>query len=390
MSFRDLRPESIMRRSAALALLPGLLLATTLVATACDQGGPAESAESSPPSTPVADGPATPASTSPPNDSPAIRPQGSVAVRAGATAVYAEAPDLDFGMVRPGTRIRGEFLLVNPTDQPVKVLKAVPTCQCTTVEVSGLAIPPGGGLTIPATLQVPNTTGLKQAAINMMLEGPTGPVGGPRLTLSALAAYPVRTQPLYVDALKPEGMTGNVTLESTDGRPFRVLSVNGRPPVLKTPDQPLTQHLVAYDLTDETQASMPKWLLFETDHPEAAMIEMRVRHNWSRLPHQFPNYKVRIQFDGYIANLGAVVAGTPAVFNLELKNFAGQQVLRLRSGDPDFKIDLLEQTPGDGGRVRVTAALTPTAAVSGSFMVPITFDATTGSETMYAIGVVRP
>ena len=119
------------------------------------------------------------------------------------------------------------------------------------------------------------------------------------------------------------------------------------------------------------------------------MIEMRVRHAWTRLPHQFSNYKVKIQFDGYIANLGAVAAGVPTPFNVELKQFAGQKVLRLRSGDPNFDVQLVDQVKGDGGRVRVTATVTPGPGASGSFMVPVTFDATTGSETLYAVGVVR-
>lgn len=368
----------------------GLLMLGTLLASACDRSTPPAETTPPPDATAKATSPeTTTGTTSTTEGGPRVRPSGSVTIRPGETAVYAEVPDIDFGMVRPGTKLSGEFVLVNPTDQPIRVLKAIPTCQCTTVEVSGVAIPPKGAIGIPATLQVPNTTGLKQAAINTMLEGSAGPVGGPRLTLSALAAYPVRTQPLYIDALTPEGMTGSVVLESTDGRPFQVRSVNGRPPVLKTPDEPLTQHLVAYDLTNETQQSMPKWLLFETDHPEAAMVEMRVRNRWSMLPHQFPDYKVAIQFDGYIANLGAVPAGMPSPFTLELKHFAGQKVLGLRSGDPRFELAILEQVPGDSDRVRVTASLTPAAGVSGPFMVPVTFDATTGSETLYAVGVVR-
>ena len=370
-------------RATAVALM---LLSSTLVA-ACGERDSGTAPP--PPPTPPASG--TPAATAPststPDDgTPIVYASGSVEIRPGATTVYGDPADVDFGVTRPGTKLRAEFRLVNPTDRPVKVLAAQPTCQCTTVNVSGEVIPPRGALGIPATLQVPNTTGMKQAAINTALEPG---VAGPRLTLTAVAAYAVRTEPLYVDALSPAGMTGEVVLESTDGRPFRVRSVNGRPPLLRTPDAAATRHLVGYDLTGETPATMPKWLLFETDHPEAPMIEMRVRHEWSKLPHQFPGYRVSIQFDGYVANLGAVSAGVPAVFDLQLKHFAGQRLLAIRSGDPRFTAAVVGQTPGDDDRVLITASVTPADGVTGPFIVPLIFEATTGSEQMYAIGTVR-
>jgi hypothetical protein len=364
------------------AAVTSLLLATAAFLTACGEGGGTAPTAS----TLAKTTPATTAPAAPEDGTPIIYETGTVEIRPGMTTVYADPGDVDFGVTRPGTKLRAEFRLINPTNAPIKILAAAPTCQCTTVKVSNQTIPPRGAIGIPATLQVPNTTGLKQAAINTVLE-PN--VAGPRLTLTAVAAYAVRTDPLYVDALAPERMTGQVVVESTDGRPFRVLSVNGRPPLLKSPDTAAVRHVVGYDLTGETPETMPKWLLFETDHPEAPMLEMRVRHQWSMLPHQFPDHKVAIQFDGYIANLGAIPADSPAPFSLQLKHFAGQRVLGLRSDAPEFQVALTEQIPGDDDRVRITATITPAEGLSGPFIVPITFDATTGSEKMYAIGVVR-
>jgi hypothetical protein len=119
------------------------------------------------------------------------------------------------------------------------------------------------------------------------------------------------------------------------------------------------------------------------------MIEMRVRNRWTMLPHQFPDHRVAIQFDGYIANLGAVKPGVPAVFDMQLKHFAGEKLLAIRSGDPRFESAVLAQTPGDDDRVRITASVTPGEGVSGPFIVPLIFEATTGTEQMYAIGTVR-
>jgi hypothetical protein len=320
---------------------------------------------------------------------------GSIEVRPDATAVYGDPADVDFGLVKPGSKLTADVILVNPFQTPMTIAQAVPTCQCTTVEVAGETIPAGGGIAIPITLQVPSTTGKKQAAVNTVLQGPDGKnVRGPRLTLTAIAAYAVKTTPLYIDALPPNPVTGSVSVAATDGRPFRVLTVNGRPPVLLTPDQPLAQHVVQYDLEPAAiQAAkvgadvFPKWMIFETDHPEAPVIEMRIRHPFSKLPHQTRN--VALQFDGNIANLGAIPPGGTGTFDIELKQFAGKLVTGVRTTSPGFRADLVEQVEGAGDRVRVRVAVTDVGGAGGVFMIPITFDTTAGSEAMYATGVVR-
>ena len=324
-----------------------------------------------------------------------IYPSGSVPIAEGATAVYGEPNDVDFGIVTPGSKLTVEVKLVNPTNSPMTISAAVPTCQCTTVEVAGETIPPRGAVGIPMTLQVPSTTGEKQAAVNVLLSGPNGQVRGPRLTLTAIAAYAVRTTPLFIDALAADRLTGNIALASTDGRPFRVRSVNGATPDLITPDQPLQNHVVRYDLTAATAKAQqtgaaddfPKWMLFETDHPDASVVELRIRHPFSKLPHQ--TRPVALQFDGYIANVGTIPPGGNASFNIELKQFAGKRVNAVISGNPDFRTDLLEQVEGDGDRVRIKIAVTPLTGQTGVFMVPVTFDTTAGREVMFVVGTIR-
>ncbi len=324
-----------------------------------------------------------------------IYPSGTISIVAGATTVYGEPNDVDFGIVKPGSKLAVEVRLVNPTNSPMTIAAAVPTCQCTTVEVAGETIPPLGAVGIPMTLQVPSTTGEKQAAVNILLAGPSGQVRGPRITLTAVAAYAVRTTPLFIDALAADRLTGNIALASTDGRPFRVRSVNGATPDLLTPDEPLQNHVVRYDLTAATMEAQqsgdvdrfPKWMLFETDHPDASVVELRIRHPFSKLPHQ--SRAVALQFDGYIANVGTVAPGGSATFNIELKQFAGKRVNAVISGDPNFRTDLLEQVEGDGDRVRIKIAVTPLTEQAGVFTVPVTFDTTAGREVMFVVGTIR-
>ena len=325
-----------------------------------------------------------------------IYQSGSVPIRPGATAVYGEPADVDFGVVSPGSKLRTEIRLVNPTNQPVVLRAAVPTCQCTTVNVDGTIIPSMGAVGIPMTLQVPSTTGEKKAAVNTVLV-PGGK--GPRLTLRAIAAYAVQATAstssggpptLWVDALKPAGMSGRIQLNSTDGRPFRVLSLNGETPMfLQGAGQPATTQSIAYDLTGRTSATMPKWMLIETDHPAAPMVEMRVRHMDSRLPHQFKDYAVKLQFDGYIANVGQIYPGVSADFSVELKQFKQRTLSGLRSGNPDFVVNLLQRKDGDGDRVRITGSITPKPNFEGPFICPVQFITPEGAETMYVIGTIR-
>ena len=335
-----------------------------------------------------------------PSDQAIIYPAGSVEIRPGATAVYGEPADVDFGVVKPGSKLRTEIKLVNPTNTPVIIQKAVPTCQCTTVNVDGTTIPARGAVGIPMTLQVPSTTGEKKAAVNTILVmGAKGPEKGPRLTLRAIAAYAVQAlastsqggpRTLWIDGLKPEGITGQIQLTSTDRRPFRVLSLNGEAPMpLQGNGQAATTQVIAYDLSQKTSTTMPKWMLIETDHPDAPMVEMRVRHRSSMLPHQFKEYKVKVQFDGYIANVGRVAPGSTTDFSVELKQFKGRTLSELRSGNPDFVVKLVQRKDGDGDRVRITGSITPKADTRGPFMCPVQFVTPEGAETMYVIGTIR-
>ena len=305
--------------------------------------------------------------------------------------VFCPEPEKNFGVVPPGAKLKHTFMLVNTTDQPVVVRKIVPTCQCTTAnDVEGKIIPAKGSLPMPVTLQVPNTTGIKKAAVNMILS--TGV--GPRLTLIAESAYAVQTIPPYINAFdQPQKMTGAVVLKSVDGKPFRVLSVaQSKPEFLNDAgegDIPRSQHVIRYDLTRFKCASMPKWLLIETDHPDAPLVEMRVRHTCTKLKHQMQPGTITLNFDGWIANAGAIPVGGTGQFTVEIKDFPGQRIDTVVSLSPDFKTDLIEQRPGEGGRLQVKVAIKPLSKKTGVFSVPVQFVSGSRGEAITVVGTVR-
>jgi len=371
-----------MHASPCRSALLGCLLATTLLG-GCGESAETEAQDATPKTT-------TTVATTGGEGQASILPSGSIPLRTGAAVVYGEPAAVDFGVVPPGSKMEANITLVNPTNRPMRILRAEPTCQCTTVEIQGLVIPTKGGIRFPITLQVPNTSGLKQAAVNTLLvpdvEG-SQPIQGPRLTLKAVAAYPVRTSPVYIDALTQAGMTGEVTLNSVDQRPFRVLSVNGEPPRVAGSNQPAITQVVGYDLRGKTPTTMPKWLFIETDHPEAPIVDLRIRHEWSKLPHQ--TRQVSVVFDGYLANVGAIRPGVPAPFTIELKQAKNRRVVGLDSENPAFKINLIRQVDGDGDRIRIDASVTPGPDAKGPFVIPISCRTLRGAETMYLVGTVR-
>ncbi len=308
-----------------------------------------------------------------------------------ANTVYCTAPDADFGIVPPGKKINHSFFLVNPTDAPVLVRKVQPTCQCTTAgSIEGKTIPAHGTLEMPVTLQIPSTTGIKKAAVNMILS--TGV--GPRLTLSAEAAYAVRTIPPFVNAYdRPENISGVIVLESNDGKPFHVLSVAKVKPVILTGagvgDEPINKHVIRYDFSKLACKDMPKWLLIETDHPGAPLIEIRVRHRCTKLKHQNDPQSISLNFDGWIANAGLLKPGEPAAFSVELKDFAAGRIDAVVSASPGFKADLIEQRRGDGDRLQVRLSVMSLSQKKGVFEIPVFFIAGNRSEAITVVGTVR-
>ena len=370
------------------------ILATLLLLAGCGDAGtePATTSTPTPAESTQATAPAAsnPASTD--SLAPILHPSGTVAIRPGATEVYGEPSDVDFGIVPPGSKLRTVMKLVNPTERPVVIRAAMPTCQCTTVQVAGETIP-RRAIGIPMTLQVPSTTGEKKAAVNIVF---APQVRGPRLTLPCGLGLPGpgpgfvrRAETLWIDALKPEGMTGRIRLVASDGRPFNVLSVNGASSCVHRNARCV--HGAGRRLRpDRRDPGVDAQVDDDRDRPSRApMLEMRVRHRWSMLPHQFKDYTVKVQFDGYIANVGRMAPR----FDGRVHGRA-EAVPRADAPDaairrPAIRGDAAVPDAGRRGPGQGRGALRPKDGVQGPFMCPVVFVTPEGVETMYVIGTVR-
>ncbi len=120
---------------------------------------------------------------------------------------------------------------------------------------------------------------------------------------TAEVALPVRVTPPYLEASKrtPNGwehtMGGTVTVSSLDGRPFRITASHGATPHLvgfdAATDTPRTEYTLRWDL-NRFGGAIPWFWVIETDHPEAPVVDIRIRHS-KTLPPRPPKWVAKDQ-----------------------------------------------------------------------------------------------
>ena len=308
---------------------------------------------------------------------PIGKPMRAASAPAANAKVIAMPAGLDFGVVAPHTLLEGNFKLANTSDKPLKVLGAQPSCQCTTIDITGKEIPAqtagvAGMLEVPVTMKV-SATGLKTAQVKVVVEGEPLPI---TLELRAEVAYAVRLaiadatgkiQP-YVDAAEDASrLKGVAQVFSSDGKPFRVLSVQGVAPEFvnwnAASDAPLAKYEVRFALAGEPCGQVPKYLLVETDRADARMIDARVRHACTKI-------SPALDIAEFRSNVGVIPTGGAGTFDIEIKKMGNNKIASVKSLDAQFSAQLVGQR-ADGSSLMVTIRLTPGKEVKGVFMTPV-------------------
>lgn len=304
---------------------------------------------------------------------PAAKPVGKPMKAANvdpAARVLADPAGLDFGIVPPHTLLEGGFRLVNTTDKPLKVLQAVPSCQCTTVDIAGKQIPARGTLDVPVTMKV-SSTGLKVANVKVLVQDEPRMIS---LDLRAEVAYPVRVQVAdaagvlqpYVDAVTDASrLRGVATVASVDGKPFRVLSVQGAAPAWPEGqgDAARASWQVPFDLPGAPCDRVPRYLIVETDRPDARLVDARVRHDCTRI-------SPGIDIAEFRSNAGVMAPGAGATFDIEVKQLGQNRLGSVLALDPRFKASLVSQK-ADGKSVMATVRIEPGPDVKGVFITSV-------------------
>ncbi len=317
----------------------------------------------------------TPATSAPAK--PVGKPMRAATAPAANAKVIAMPAGLDFGVVAPHTLLEGNFKLMNTSDKPLKIVGAQPSCQCTTIEITGKEIPAQvsgvpGVLEVPVTMKV-SATGIKTAQVKVVVEGEPLPI---TLDLRAEVAYAVRLaiadaagkmQP-YVDAAEDASrLKGVAQVFSSDGKPFRVLSVQGAAPEFvnwnAASDAPLAKYEVRFALAGEPCGQVPKYLLVETDRADARMIDARVRHECTRI-------SPALDIAEFRSNVGVIATGGAGTFDIEIKKMGNNKIASVKSLDAQFSAQLVGQR-ADGSSLMVTIRLTPGKDVNGVFLTPV-------------------
>jgi hypothetical protein len=301
--------------------------------------------------------------------------------------VLLSAQQVDFGIVGPNTMLETEIQITNVTDAPLKIIGSVPTCQCTTVDMTGVVIEPGESVPMPMGLKTAGSTGVREAGITLVFEGHPTPVA---VSLKTEVAYSVRATPPFIDvqqsprdrsgnvgAARP--LTGTIRLQSVDDKPFRVLAVHGEPPRFSgfdsAQDAPRTEYTIIYDLAAAHAAGrMPHYVIVETDRDDCPAIDLRVRHETTQIRPSFPIAEFR-------SAVGLLKPGETGQFDIEIRNFGQRRIVDVSTKDPTIATTRLVDQSSDGTNVLVTVSVTPAAGVRGLLYFTTTLRASDGATT---------
>jgi hypothetical protein len=214
---------------------------------------------------------------------------------------------LDWGDVIPGSTSEGSVSLTNLGTAPVKIITVQPGCKCTTTTgLDGVTIGPGESRDLVASLDAQPAPGTRNVQIKVLFEGYAKPL---EINGTAAVTHPVRVRPPYINAVDETKSTGTLMLSAGDQVPFKVLSVDGRTPRFIRKDMagdPKVNHIISYDINDHLEADgrYRRWVVVETDHPTAPLIEVLLRHRNTSLDVS-PGFKQ----GAYHFNMGRIEPG---------------------------------------------------------------------------------
>ncbi|UCD74042.1 MAG: DUF1573 domain-containing protein [Phycisphaerales bacterium] len=298
-----------------------------------------------------------------------------------------DPPELDFGYVLPGAELSATVKVINVSDRPLTIKSMKSSCLCTTMEdLTGGVILPGGHIELTPVVEPRSWTGRKRDRITFVFNEYPKPVS---LSLISEVTRAVRAEPAFLNAVRPideEGrvildqdeqvrmdrLSGEFTLSAVDGRPFRILAVNGEEPEYVDYDpasgEIRTDYRLRWDISgydemtcvDEFGNYMPGWWVVETDHPDAPLIDLRVRHLCTRPERPRGAWLL----DELRVVLGRIKAGEPLEFTMTLKwlrdAVPNDTIRRIVSESDQFEADLVE-VARDGDMISCLVRIVPKA-----------------------------
>lgn len=320
---------------------------------------------------------------------PAVTSQPKQGVQAAPPITF-EPATLDLGVGTPGEKLTRDCVLRNTGTTPLKVVRLKGSCSCTVPSIEKDTIGPGETVTMTVALD-PGWLPIKQhKMVNVFIEGFSRPavlqVLG-EVSFAVRAEKPVQKLPLADPAT-------SFWIESIDHTPFRVLEVNGKKtdgkgnPVTST--EASERHDIAYAFGDET---IPNYLVIETDHPEGAILVVRMDH--PTVMRRDAELRKGWRTERSFVNVGRLQPGETAEFEVPVSGPIDSEGLKLSSDDKRLEFKYLGKTPDDEKRgwFNVKVAMTVRDREARGMIntaLHIASADTDQSVHSYVVGTVRP
>lgn len=284
----------------------------------------------------------------------------------------AEPREIKLGFVEPEQVVTGKTTITNVSDKPIKIVRTASSCSCTVAELVKDTLEPGESMPLEATLTAGKNLGGQQRSVRLWVEGYQIPY---EVWVTAEVSYGVRANPVFVNALGAQ-RTGEIALESVDKVPFTVLSTNGKKPIFigfdPDKDAPRANYTIKYDYTGVSGEQLPTWVVVETDHPKAPVIDLRVV-NEELARANVPNPRAPWRLSEERVILGVIEPGASKEFTVKLSGRRIESPPTLTTDSSDVSAEIIElkqQADGVEARVRVSTR----SGVSGLQTPRITFD----------------
>ena len=132
----------------------------------------------------------------------------------------------------------------------------------------------------------------------------------------------------------------------------------------------------------ELSTDLPSYIYFETDAPEAGVVDVRVRQEKAPKKPMIAVMDVR-------SNVGLIPSGTSKEATFTLTN-PGTVLESVTTTSTDATVALARTEPAKGGGVNAFVTVTPRDGFTGILLLPVTFKTATLSADFEVIASVRP
>jgi len=276
------------------------------------------------------------------------------------------SPPLHLGYHRPGALAQGVITFLNTGEETLKIKEVKSSCDCTMAEPAKKVINAGDTVDLFVGMNVSDTLGKVKREVVVYVEGYDAPIP---VIVNIEIGYPVRFNKGGMHVGAP-GVRGAFTLDSVEGKPFRVLAVNGSEPQFigfdPNTDEARAEYELFYDWSSLDRDARPRWLVVETDHAGAEMIEMPTFIEGVKQL-QDPESSWRTIQRRVV--LGRIDAGRPveAIVSLGAAPVQAGKTMRIRSSHPGLSARIVTVRPSatQAGALDAVLQLIPSSATTG-------------------------